>query len=176
MEVNDKIYKMKTFNITVTSRNKNSIKNFFLFLNKTTSINLNIIQKYFQEKTRKKKLTILKSPHVNKKAQEQFESRVFKKQLTIQVTKNFKYLIFFKKLSFDLFPDIKIKLQHIISDKNIKKLKIKIFKPNNFKINKYSGFQTYNLNLKYLRNNMSKHLLTKKTNFLLKIFDLYGEF
>ena len=47
MEVNDKIYKMKTFNITVTSRNKNSIKNFFLFLNKTTSINLNIIQKYF---------------------------------------------------------------------------------------------------------------------------------
>lgn len=167
---------MKTFNIIVTSKNKNSINNFFLFCNKTIPFNLNVIQKNFQKKTKKKKLTILKSPHVNKKAQEQFESRVFKKQFTIQITKTFKYLVFLKKLNTSLFPDIKIELQHMVNNKNIEK--IKIFNPYNFKINKYYEFKIYNLNLKYLKKktNISKYSLTKKTNPLLKIFDLYGEF
>jgi ribosomal protein S10 len=97
MEVNIKVYKMKTFNVTITSRNKNSINDFFLFFNGNTVCNLNVIKKYFQKKIEKKKLTILKSPHVNKKAQEQFESRLFKKQFTVQTTKNLKYLIFLKR-------------------------------------------------------------------------------
>ncbi len=172
---------MKTFNITITSKNKNSINDFFLFFNKNTMCNFNAIKKYFQKKMEKKKLTILKSPHVNKKAQEQFESRFFKKQFTIQITKNLKYLIFLKKLNYDLFPDTDIKLKCIITNENKKKLGLKVFNPNNFKINKYYSLKTNNFNLKNLnklkkKKTLSKSLLTQKTTRLLKIFDLYGEF
>jgi ribosomal protein S10 len=168
---------MKTFNITIKSKNKTSINEFFLFFRKTKLYNLNIIKKYFQKKMEKKKLTILKSPHVNKKAQEQFENRLFKKQIKIQTTENLKYLIFLKKLNSKLFPDIKIKLTYKTNNKKkFKKLGLKIFNPNNFKINKYYNFKTQNLNqVKKKNKNISKHLLTTKTNRLLKIFDLYGE-
>ena len=103
------------FNVTILSRNKNSINDFFLFFNENTLYNLDVIKKFFQKKIKKKKLTILKSPHVNKKAQEQFESRLFKKQFTIQTTRNFQYLIFLKRLNYNLFPDINIKLKYIIN-------------------------------------------------------------
>ena len=129
---------MKTLNVTITSKNKNSIHDFFLFTNKNKICNLSVIKKYFQKKMEKKRLTILKSPHVNKKAQEQFESRFFKKQFTIQTAKNLKYLIFLKKLNYDLFPDIDIKLKCIIINKNVTKLGLKVFNPNQFKINSAS--------------------------------------
>ena len=80
------------FSVTITSRNKNSTNDFFLFFNENTVYKSNVIKKYFQKKIEKKRLTILKSPHVNKKAQEQFESRLFKKQFTIHTTKNLNYL------------------------------------------------------------------------------------
>jgi len=140
---------MKTFNITIKSKNKTSVNEFFLFFNGNKLYNSNVIKKYFQKKAKKKKLTILKSPHVNKKAQEQFENRLFKKQFKIQTTKNQKYLIFLKKINSKLFPDIEIKLKCSTNNKkNIKKLKLKIFNPNNFKINEYYNFKAQNLNLK----------------------------
>ena len=180
MEVNIIIYKIKMFSVTITSRNKNSTNDFFLFFNENTVYKSNVIKKYFQKKIEKKRLTILKSPHVNKKAQEQFESRLFKKQFTIHTTKNLKYLVFLKKLNSDLFPDINIKLKCIITNKDIKKLGLKVFNPNCFKINKYHHFKIQHLNLKNLNQllkiKLSKPLLAKKTMRLLKVFDLYGEF
>jgi ribosomal protein S10 len=170
------------FNVTIASKNKNSINDFFLFFNKNTRYKLNSLKKYFQKNMEKKKLTILKSPHVNKKAQEQFESRLFKKQFTVQTKKNLKYLIFLKRFNYDLFPDVDIKLKYIITSKDTEKLALKVFNPNYFKINKYYGFKANNLNLKNLnqlikkKNIFSKFLLTRKTTRLLKIFDLYGEF
>jgi ribosomal protein S10 len=172
---------MKTFNVTITSRNKNSINDFLLFFNEDKLYNLNVIKKYFQKKIEKKKLTILKSPHVNKKAQEQFESRLFKKQLTIQTTKTLKYLIFLKRLGYDLFPDINIRLKYIINNEDVFKLGIKIFNPNYFKMNKYYNLKDNNLNLQRLnpfkrKPFLLKFSLVKKANYILKVFDLYGEF
>lgn len=172
---------MKTFNVTITSRNKNSIGDFFSFFSKNKISSLNALKKYFQKNREKKRLTILQSPHVNKKAQEQFESRLFKRQFTIQTAKNLKYLIFLKRLNYNLFPDINIKLKCVITNKNLKKLGLKIFNPNHFKINKYYNLKTGNFNLKTLNQlkkekTFSKFILAKKTNRLLKVFDLYGEF
>ena len=171
---------MKTFNVTITSKNKNSISDFLLFFNENKLCNLNVIKKYFQKKMGRGKLTILKSPHVNKKAQEQFESRLFKKQLTIQTTKNLKYLIFLKKLNYDLFPDINIRLKYIINKKDIFKLGLKIFNPNYFKMNKNYNLKDNNFNLQRLnqlkkKTFLLKFLLVKKANHILKVFDLYGE-
>lgn len=164
---------MKTFNLIITSKNKNSINNFIALFNKNK---FDIIQKYSQKKNKKKRLTILKSPHVNKKAQEQFENKILKKQLTIQITKSYKYLIFLKKLNYNLFPDINIKVQY---RKNLKLLPLKIFYPNNFKFNKYinlKSFNTKNLNQQKENKKSYRTLIAKKTNLLLKIFDIYGEF
>lgn len=169
------------FNVTILSKNKNSINDFFLFFNENTSHNLDVIKKYFQKKIKKKKLTILKSPHVNKKAQEQFESRLFKKQFTVQTTKNFQYLIFLKKLNYNLFPDINIKLKCIINNKNIQNLGLKTFNPNYLKFNKYSTFKANNVNLQNLnslikKKTLSKLAITKNAQRILRVFDLYGEF
>jgi len=68
---------MKTFKITIFSRNQHSVNKFFsLFINNVDS-NFTVIKKHFQNKRAKKIITILKSPHVNKKAQEQFENKLF---------------------------------------------------------------------------------------------------
>lgn len=146
MEVNPKFYIMKTFNVTITSRNKNSIYNFFSFCSKTTLSNLNARIRYFQKNVNKKKLTVLKSPHVNKKAQEQFEHRVFKKQFVITGTKTLRYLVFVKKLNYNLFPDISIKLKCLIKNKSVSKLGLKTFDPNFCK-----SFRFYSFKRSFLR-------------------------
>lgn len=143
MEVNHKIYTMKTFNVTITSRNKNSIYNFFLFFNRTSLRTLNAEIAYCQKNLKKKRLTVLKSPHVNKKAQEQFEYRLFKKQFRIKVTKLFKYLVFLKKLNYNLFSDIRIRLKHAITKKSITKSGLKIFNPNYCTLKRVHNFKKH---------------------------------
>jgi len=78
---------MNIFKIIITSKNHITIRNFFLFLYKNKINKLNILKSIFQEK-KKKKLTILKSPHVNKTAQEQFEKEFLKKP-KIWISKKF---------------------------------------------------------------------------------------
>ena len=94
-----------------------------------------------QKNLQKKRLTVLKSPHVNKKAQEQFEYRLFKKQFETEVTKNFKYLVFLKKLNYNLFSDIHIRLKYAIKNKSITKSGLKIFDPNYCKLDTFYNFK-----------------------------------
>ena len=164
------------FHVTILSKNKNSIKNFFLFLIKNKLYKKNNFKKHFQKKTKRKKITILKSPHVNKKAQERFEKRLLKKQFTIQTIQNLKKLVLLKKLKFNLFPDIKIVLKQNINKINTKKVSLKIFNPDNLNFNKNSNITIYNINLINVSNFKKKETVTKKTLYLIKFFDLYGEF
>ena len=166
---------MKTFNITITSKNKNSINNFFSIL-KTNKCN--DLKKYFQKKTKHKRMSILKSPHVNKTAQEQFEKIIFNKQFTLQTIKNLKFYIFLKRLNFELFPDINFKLKYKINYHDFRKIKLKIFNPNNFKFKKYKNSKFFNLNLDEIKllKRAKKETFLKKTNILLNLFDFYGEF
>lgn len=92
---------MKTFDIIIKSKNQNSITKLFSVLQKKKCNN---IKKYFQKKTKRKRITILKSPHVHKKAQEQFEKVIYNKQLSIYSVKNLTYLTFLKKLNLNTFP------------------------------------------------------------------------
>lgn len=170
---------MKPYNITIFSKNPESVDNFsFFFKNKKP--NFYVIKNYFKKKKKKKILTILKSPHVNKTAQEQFEYRVFSKQYLIYSTQYFKYLIFLKRLKTNLFPDLKITIRFIINRNNTKQFKIKTFNLDNFNGKFYKNFlyQEYTLkNLKRL--NIEKYKKNynsvEKTKTLIKILDLYGE-
>jgi len=84
---------MKAYHLTFYSKNKKSLKNAFYLINSRTTK----IKKYFQKKAKRSVITILKSPHVNKTAQEQFESHIFSRQLTNYNSVNHKILFFFKK-------------------------------------------------------------------------------
>ena len=172
---------MKPYNITILSKNKQYVDNFSFFFNNNKKPNFYIIKKDLKKKKKKKILTILKSPHVNKTAQEQFEYRVFSKQYLIYSTEYFKYLIFLKKLKTNAFPDLKIIIKFNIYRKNNKQLKIKTFNLDNFNANFYKNllYQEHILkNLKRL--NIEKYKKKnynsiEKTKILTKIFDLYGE-
>jgi ribosomal protein S10 len=150
---------MKPCNVTIVSNNFNSLQKFFLFFFYNKKINFNTIKKYFQKKKKKKTLTILKSPHVNKTAQEQFEYRIYSKQITIYSPQGFQYLVFLKKVNTHLFPDVKIKTEFNM-DYSMEK-QIEVLNPTNLKMNFFRR-----------KNNRKLKLKAKK---LIKTFDIYGE-
>jgi ribosomal protein S10 len=119
--------------------------------------NLNIIKKCQKNTKKKQLLTILKSPHVNKTAQEQFEFKISSSQFLIKpTTKSLKFLLFFKKTVSKLFPDSKIVIK-LVSNKKIKSQNYKeTFNFNNFKTNNLIS--------------LKKKILTK-----LKLLDTCGE-
>jgi hypothetical protein len=124
---------MKHYNITIVSKNKKALVAFFLFFGGNLDLNFNTINKYFERKKRRKILTILKSPHVNKKAQEQFESKLFSKQLTLYLPNHFQYLLFLKKIK-TIFTEVRVKIKFIHNKNLLKKKQMYIFNIQNFKL------------------------------------------
>lgn len=160
---------MKHYHITVTSKTKKSLKDFFVFLS-NTFINFNIIVKYFKHKKTRKFFSILKSPHIYKTAQEQFESNFFSSQITIYENSKFQSLILLKKIKNNLFPSLKIKLHFSINNKVLKKKQQQILNPNNYKLH----FVQKTLNQKKQLRKQTKNNY-QQIKHLLKIFDVYGE-
>lgn len=129
--------------IDIQSKNLNSLNNFIEFLilkNKT----LNYIKKIRHLQTKKSFFTVLKSPHVNKTAQEQFEYKLYKKKIKIYSTQIFLFLIFLKKIKINLFSDLNFKIQLIINKKiSLKKNKNKLNIDNFFLDNSNIGLRNY---------------------------------
>jgi ribosomal protein S10 len=121
--------------IKISSKNKNSLKNFIKFLIKLCKkkkLNLTLIH-YFNKKNKYKKISILTSPNANKNAQEQFLFKTYSKKITVFTFKIEKFLLFLKKLKMFLFTDVKINLNFFFLKKFIKKIISKTFNPENFK-------------------------------------------
>ena len=113
--------------IDIYSKNRNSLKtfvNFFCDENLLLNLQVDMLKTKARKPTKKTVITVLKSPHVNKIAQEQFEYRVYKKQFKCFVPQILLFLIFFKKLRANLFSDIKFKFK-IISNKKFETTKLK---------------------------------------------------
>ena len=121
-------------NIAIRSKNYNSLKSFvriFKTLTQIEELKLNKILKVFQKKRFKKIFTILRSPHVNKSAQEQFEYNLFAKHVNIKSHQILKTLIILKKIKTISFSDIELKIKFIINPKSKKDIFI-----NNLKLKK----------------------------------------
>lgn len=157
---------MKTLNIKIESKNQISLKKFLKFFKETSNTNFKIIQKFFYKKEKKTFVSILKSPHVNKSAQEQFEIRNNSAQITVQTTEPFKFLIVLKKIKINLFPDINIKLRLIFNKKTQKSLKQKIFNIDNFQLKNFSKIRNKKMIVKDIKFNSG--------NQILSVFDVYG--
>ena len=67
-------------------------------MSKNKQINLYILQKIFSKKKKIKKFAILKSPHIYKSAQEQFEYRIYSKKILINSFKPSIFLLVLKKI------------------------------------------------------------------------------
>ena len=138
------------------SKNKNSYKKILNFLVLLTN-NLKEFPIYItrrKAKNSKKKYTILKSPHVNKIAQEQFEIRKYKSYFEIYSYSNLFLLLVLKQITKKLYKDINIT--------------VKIYS-NNKKFLKMLKSNTNNNSLFLLRDT------SKSIEGYLKLLDNYGE-
>lgn len=153
---------MKFYQITITSKNKNSLKNYLKFINANIKT-YNLINKFSHNKTKRIFFTMLKSPHVHKRAQEQFEFLHFSKQITILTNTNLKFLTFVKKIRTNLFSDVNIKIKFQFNKKLQNSFQKNFFNPNYFKLNYFNN-----------KNEQKNYLITKLQQ-LIRISDIYGE-
>ena len=82
-----------TIQIRICSIDKTLLDIYLSFL-QTLFKKLNIVYTSTNLPVKTKKITLLKSPHVHKKAREQFEVKRFTKLFTVRDFKTTKYLIF----------------------------------------------------------------------------------
>jgi len=157
---------MINYQLTITSKNPKAIKNFLLFFFQKNFYNVETL--FYKIKNKKKIITILKSPHVYKKAQAQLEYRIFSIKIKI-IFPNTQHLIMLKKIKSKLFPEIKIKIKLIVNKQNYFKSQIQALSPKNYTTNNLNQFKLKKINLQNLQTTNQK-ILT-----YLKIIDCYGE-
>ena len=104
--------------ISLKSKNIKSLIFFFNVLKKF-NISKNIKKLYTTKKI--KRIAILKSPHVNKTAQQHFEYRLYLKKIYVKNLQIFKLLIILKKIKINLCCDVLINIKFIINDNNFNK-------------------------------------------------------
>lgn len=125
---------MQQYCLKIVSKNEKSLEHFLYFFDKHLKTKFNIIQKQISTQNKRKIITLLKSPHVNKTAQEHFEVRIFTKHIFLKPFYSKKTLILLKKILNKLFQDILIRLE-LITDKFIhQKINRSAFYPDNFRL------------------------------------------
>lgn len=167
---------MKQYSLKISSKNEKSLRNFLHFFFNHLKTKFNIIQKLTTTHNNKKIVTLLKSPHVNKAAQEHFETRIFKKQILTKSFDSEKNLIFLKKILNRLFQDISVNLEFITN--TTYKTELLIFCSDNFRLFTRKSYKT---NLKRCKQkpklkkfNLEKNSLFNLTKFLNTI-SIFGE-
>ena len=147
--------------IEIYSKNYKSLKNFLLFFNNENllkKLKISILKNKIKNPMKKKVITVLKSPHVNKTAQEKFEYRIYKNKIKCFTPQILLLLTFLKKLRFSFLSDINFKLI-LNSNNKIEKKNLK----NQININNFClVYKELNL-IKYLK------LLVLSGEYILKL-------
>lgn len=169
--------------LSIYSKNANSLTNFLKFFYKLKKKKILKLKFYTKQSQKKKKfsfISVLQSPHVNKKSQEQFEYYIYNKQLKIQAYQLNKFLFIWKWIKTKLFFDIKIKTsfllnEHLFNDLAVNKTDYEKFIPISF--NKKNSNKVKICKQKFSRNPKTSLLdfssITKQTFF--KLADIQGE-
>ena len=150
------------FLIKISSKNKETLQLFLMFLSKLE--NNNLLIKYFPKQKIKKFVTVLKSPHINKSAQEQFEFRVYTKKLQISSPQHLKFLYFLTKSQITIFPFINLKLEVIYSIKSQLNLISRRLDPIKFSTNFFN------------QNKFKSEIQSPNLIQYLNLLDCYGEY
>ena len=158
------------FYFKVSCKDKRILEKFTKVLMKIRS--LPIFIKPFPKHKKRKFITILKSPHVNKTAQEQFEYRFFTKHFLIFSLKPQIFFLLLKRLKNLSFLGIKLEVKGIFEKNITDKYILKFINPDNIVLQK-----TYLTKKKKKNHEVSKLAsnelyLSKK---YIQLFDSYGE-
>ena len=145
------------FYIKVFSKDNLVLKKFFQLLQRL-NISL-IVLKSFSKKKKRKFVSILKSPHVNKIAQEQFEFRYYNKEFLIDLFKPLTFFLFVKKIKNLSFSNLKLEIIGFF--RNHKNFSLKLINPDNIILKPIDlkAFKSRFFQKKYIQ-----------------LFDCYGEF
>lgn len=164
------------FHIKVSCKDKKVLKNFSKFLSKLESTS-NFLKSFSKQNSRKF-VTILKSPHVNKTAQEQFEFRFYTKEFVISSFKPLTFFLILKKASNLSLLGIRLKVKGVFKENGKKKLTV--LNPDNLNmgvIRNCSLTQKKSLKQKMFDNpnlkEFSLGFLSSKR--YIQLFDCYGE-
>lgn len=118
------------FQLQVLAKDKKVLElfvKFFLTLQKASST-----WKVVFNSKKRDVITVLKSPHVNKTAQEQFEYRVYSKKIIINSFKPSIFLLVLKKIKSFSFPGISLKVIGVSNKSNKMSKTLELFNPKNF--------------------------------------------
>jgi len=100
--------------LSISSKNLSSLTTFLKFLYKLKT-NKTFRLKFYTTQSQKKKnlffFSVLQSPHVNKKSQEQFEYTLHCKKLKIYIPHLTKFLTALKTIKTTLFLDIRVEIK-----------------------------------------------------------------
>lgn len=138
--------------LSIYSKNLNSLTAFLkvlhkLRVNKTFKLKFYIIQSH--QKKKFSFFSTLRSPHVNKKSQEQFDYHLYRKKLKIKVSQLTKFLTVLKIIKTVIFPDLKVKIGFKVNCKPTRGMSRSNLDFNKFKL-KFSKKK-----LKYLKSEKS---------------------
>ena len=159
--------------LVIKSKNKKSLNNFLFFISNYLKTKKNLV-KFFPIKNNIQKLTLLKSPHVNKTAQEQFESRQFSVKIFLKSKDTKLFSVMLKNLLNILFQDLKISIKIKVSNN----LTTQIFNYFNYTLTKINKEKDLNETLKTKKIKIKQKYLPENMNKLiklLKLFSLNGE-
>lgn len=148
------------FHIKVFSKDNLVLKKFFQFLQRL-NISL-IVLKSFSKRKKRKFVSILKSPHVNKTAQEQFEFRYYNKEFLIDLFKPLTFFLLLKKLKNLSFSNLKLEIKGLFNtSKTYKDFPQKLINPDSVILEPID------------QKNFKDRFFQKK---YIHLFDCYGEF
>ena len=139
------------FYIKISSKNKSALKRFLEFISGLKSLNL--LVSHSPKQSVKKFITVLKSPHVNKSAQEQFEYRIYTKKLSVNSPQALKFFSMIKKAKNASFPGIDLKIKGVFEKKKEFKNLLHSMNPDNLDIDFFqtASQQTHKKIIKYVQ-------------------------
>lgn len=138
----------------IYSKDNQVLKKFLTFL---SELNISpILLKSFANQKKRKFVTILKSPHINKTAQEQFEFRYYSKSFIIDSIKPLTFFFIIKKIKSLSFPGLKLKIKGLLNPEKKSKSILNQTNPDNI-----------------ILNSKVKRLCFQKK--YIQLFDSYGE-
>lgn len=146
------------FYLKASSKDNNILKKFCQFLLKLETSPS--ITKHFSRPNKQKFITVLKSPHVNKTAQEQFELRFYSRKFLINSLKPLTFFLTLKKIKNLSFPGLKLEIKGVINTTKKNESFLKVVNPDNIVLE--------TLNFKSVNN----FAFQKK---YIQLFDCYGE-
>lgn len=168
------------FYLKISCKDKRILEIFLRLLTKIKF--LSVFVKPFPKNEKRKFITVLKSPHVNKTAQEQFEYRFYSKHFLVHSFKPATFFLLLKKLKSLSFPGLNLEVKGLLENNTLHKNVLQVINPDNIIL---KSIKSLNLNRRIHKkiccNKSFKQTLQNcRPDFLshkkyVQLFDLYGE-